>query len=156
MQMDPLPPAGGGRLTDPHRVLEELAPALATIVMMASLLLPDGWIVEVLAPETPARPHTGIAVEVQLITHRGRILPTTSRSERDAVYNAYRQFADQIFTVQRRYYPALENRLAWGGNWTGAGGRWKVGYFDLGGWRGRGTYQPPRATNGRHVPTRRA
>jgi hypothetical protein len=151
--MDPLPAAGDGRLTDPHYVLGQLAPALATIVMLASRCLPDGWLVEIVpgAGATPPRPHAGIAVDIQLIADQGRRLATTSRSESDVVYQAYKRFADQVFCVQRRHYPALDGRLAWGGNWTSCDGRWKVAHFDLGGWRGRGSYQPPVVIDGRHL-----
>ena len=55
----------------------------------------------------------------------------------------YRQLADIVFHVQRVLYPELDGRLAWGGKFTLASGEWDVMHFDLGGFRGRGRYQPP-------------
>jgi hypothetical protein len=150
---------GAPRLADPHAQLDEWVVApLAQIISRAAAALPSGWSVEIVADNPPlgagARRRTLgpaqavpyrwlVAVDLRLYDERGRGLATTSASERDAVYRAYRHFADLVFIVQQCRFPDLVERLAWGGKFTTAAGQWNVGHFDLGGWRGRGRYQRP-------------
>jgi hypothetical protein len=125
------------RIVDPQGRLAEIGHELALILATAADMLPVDWRLEIVAC-------TVLSVELRMIDdHRGRILPRFSRRERGPVYEAYRRFADRAYTAQRRLYPELTGRLAWGGMFTVADGRWEVGHFDLAGLRGRGRYRPP-------------
>lgn len=136
-----------GRLTDPHHILENLAAPLAGILVLASQLA--GSTIELVAADN------NITADIQLIRD-GRRLATSSRQQNGALYEAHRLFADIAFTVQRRDFPALDGRLAWGGCWTGADGCWRVAHFDLAGWRGCGLYRPPGIISGRTYARRKA
>jgi hypothetical protein len=84
-----------------------------------------------------------LAIDLQLIDDKGRRLASRCRQQSGPIYETYRRFADLVFAAQQDLCPKLEGRLAWGGKFTTADGQWQVGYFDLGGFRGRGRYTRP-------------
>jgi hypothetical protein len=124
------------RIADPRGLLGDVGHQLTLIVAAAAAALPPGWQLELVAG-------AGLAVELRLTDPRGRALPGSCRVERGPVWEAYRRFADQAYAAQGRLYPELAGRLAWGGKFTAADGRWVIGHFDLAGLRGRGRYRPP-------------
>jgi hypothetical protein len=112
---------------------------LAAVIAAAAEALPDGWNLDVVA-------QSEFSVELRLIDPRGRPLPRFSATQDGPIYQHYRRFADQAYIAQRRLHPELAGRLAWGGMWAIADGRWNIGHFDLARPRGRGRYRPPGAT----------
>jgi hypothetical protein len=148
-----VPPADH-RLSDPHhKISDELDDRLVHVLQQASCFMPEGWRLEVtsgfrsgsrFAGTGGISQHaSGLAIDVQLINPQGRYIPNKSSDQSGQIWEAYRQLADIVFHVQRVLYPELDGRLAWGGKFTLASGEWDVMHFDLGGFRGRGRYQPP-------------
>jgi hypothetical protein len=143
------------RLADPARQISDgLDQRLVHLLDEASRFLPEGWRLEVTSGLRPgatvagtrggvSRHASGLAIDVQLVDPQGRHVPNKTRDQRGQIWEEYRKLADLVFHCQRVLYPELEGRLAWGGKFTLASGEWDVMHFDLGGFRGRGHYQPP-------------
>jgi hypothetical protein len=141
------------RLSDPARKISSaLDERLVHLLDEASRFLSEGWRLEVtsgfrsgarVAGAGRSQHASGLAIDVQLVDPQGRHVPNKTRDQRGQIWEEYRKLADLVFHCQRVLYPELEGRLAWGGKFTLASGEWDVMHFDLGGFRGRGHYQPP-------------
>jgi hypothetical protein len=142
------------RLSDPQaKISSQLDDRLVHLLEEASRFLPEGWRLEVtsgfrrdaVVAGTGGRSQhaSGLAIDVQLVDPRGHHIPNKTREQSGTIWDEYKKLADIVFHCQRMLYPDLEGSLAWGGKFTLASGEWDVMHFDLGGFRGRGRYQPP-------------
>jgi hypothetical protein len=154
----PRRPHRGHRVEDAQDKTAGVDPRLVHLIQAASCFLPEGCRLIVTSGLRPGArvggsggisQHAGgpdglsLAIDVQLVDATGRLLPNKTRDQASGLWREYKNLADLVFHAQRVLYPELEGRLAWGGKFTLASGEWDVMHFDLGGWRGRGRYQPP-------------